>query len=425
MKTRILLILFTVLSVIKGQAQIQRCGTDDHQAALDQAFPELKAQRELMNQNVDQFIEQNPNYKAGLLVTVPVVFHILYTNATENIPDARIFEQLNVINQDYSRTNVDAANTRAQFVSVAANSQIQFCLAQRTPAGVATNGIVRVSYTGAFPNNPNTISTEWDHTKYLNIYVGNLGGGLLGYANLPPGSTGNDHVVILYSSVGGPSSPGTFPPYHLGRTITHELGHWFNLQHTFNNGCVGLNANNCATQGDFVCDTPPTANAAFGCPTNNPNTCTEVSPFPPPYSTNMVDMYENYMDYTDDGCMNIFTMGQSTRMNAAITNFRSQLLTSLGCVPVGINELLDESYVTIAPNPSNGFFEISYSLPAKTMVTLLLTDVLGKQIYRDEFSYPSIAKSTIDISNQPTGIYHLRIETANGYLVKKLVVSKQ
>lgn len=420
---KLLLTLTAFFLVLTSHAQIQRCGTTEHQAALDLAYPELKAQRLAMNEATDSFIQENAGYRTGMVVTIPVVFHVLYTNTTENIPDARLLEQLNVMNKDYSRNNVDAVNTRSMFLPVAANTQIQFCLAQRTPAGAATNGIVRVSYTGTFPNNPHTVSPEWDHTKYLNIYIGNLGGGLLGYSNLPPGSAGNDHVVALYSAIGGPNNPGTFPPYHLGRTITHEVGHWLNLQHTFNNGCVGTTANNCATSGDFVCDTPPVANSTFGCPTNSPNTCTEVAPFPPPYAANMVDMYENYMDYTDDGCMNIFTLGQSTRINAAVSNLRSQLLTSLGCTPVGLNEILNESYVQVAPNPSHGVFNIIYSLPSKTAVKLTVTDVMGKVVYKETIAYPTVSSNSVDISEHATGIYHLRVETANGYLVKKLVIT--
>ncbi|MBL0340353.1 MAG: T9SS type A sorting domain-containing protein [Bacteroidetes bacterium] len=424
MKSRILLSVLFFFLVLSSNGQIQRCGTDEHQAALDLAFPELKKQRTALNEAADRLILENPEFKAGLVVTIPVVFHVLYTNTAQNIPDNRLFEQIDVLNKDYSRTNVDAINTRSMFLPVAANTQIQFCLAQRTPTGTATDGIVRVSYTGSFPNNPHTVSPEWDHTKYLNIYIGDLGGGLLGYANLPPGSTGNDHVVALYSAVGGPNVPGTISAYDLGRTITHEVGHWLNLQHTFNSGCVGTSANNCATSGDFICDTPPTANPAFGCPTNTPNTCTEVTPFPPPYTANMVDMYENYMDYTDDNCMNIFSLGQSTRMNAAITTLRSQLLTSLGCVPVGVNEILDPSFITISPTISNGKFEVQFNFPAATSVSLELMDMGGRKIYDSIQKIAYSSTINIDLSDKAEGVYMLRASTEKGFLVKRIVIVK-
>jgi hypothetical protein len=297
-------------------------------------------------------------------------------------------------------------------------------MAQRTPQGAATNGIVRVSTTGTtLPNNPNSISPEWDRTKYLNVYIGNLSGGLLGYANLPPGSTGNDHVVILYSSVGGPNAPGTINPYHLGRTVTHEVGHWLNLQHTFNGGCQGLNANTCLSGGDYVCDTPPISTATNGCPTNNPNTCTETSPFPSPYTMDMPNMYENYMDYSYDNCMNIYTTGQGTRMNAAITQYRSSLLSSNGCTPVGIDEVLDQSYVSIMPNPSKGIFELQFLFPYNTTVGIYISDMKGIEIFNGTFEKTFNGNAKIDLSDYAAGVYQMTVKTSKGYLMKRLVIS--
>ena len=431
MKTTLLslLTIFVLLSQTQGQvllmqeeAQIKRCSADEHQAALDLLYPDLAAQRLAMESNMPAIIENNNLNRSAMVVVIPVVFHVLYTNAAQNIPDARIYEQLDVMNKDFSRTNVDASNTRSQFLSVATNTQIQFCLAERTPANAPTTGIVRVSYTGQFPSNPHTVSPEWDHTQYLNIYIGNCAG--LGYSNLPPGSPGNDHAVILFSSVGGPNVPGTYVPYHLGRTATHEIGHWLNLQHTFNGGCSGLTSANCNSGGDYVCDTPPVANATFGCPTNNPNSCTESSPFPPPYTMNMVDMFENYMDYTDDPCMNTFTTGQSSRMNAAITIYRSSLLTSQGCVPVGLNEILDASYVMLSPNPSEGVFNIEFNFPSATKVNLEVSDLAGRIVYSSEHDLAFTSHMELDLSDKSEGVYQLTAQTEKGYLVKRIVIAR-
>jgi hypothetical protein len=271
------------------------------------------------------------------------------------------------------------------------------------------------------PSNPHTLSPEWDHTKYLNIYVGNLNG-LLGYANFPPGTVGNDHVVALYSAVGGPNFPGTYNPYHLGRTVTHEVGHWLNLHHVFNSGCSGLNNNNCQSGGDRVCDTPPQNVSHFGCPINNPNTCTEQSPFPAPYTGDMVDMFENYMDYTDDPCMNIYTSGQATRMNTAITSLRNGLLTSLGCVPVGIEELADQSLISVSPNPSSGIFELKFNESMESEITIMVTDLLGKTVFEKSLSGQNGKSFTLDLSGNAHGIYHMKAETKVGYLMKRLVV---
>jgi Pregnancy-associated plasma protein-A/Secretion system C-terminal sorting domain len=421
MKIKVLLPLIIAASYFQANAQYVRCGADAHQAAIEATNPQIKAAREAVN----RFLENNPENRIAGTVTIPVVFHIIYNGATQNIPDNRIFEQLEVLNDDYTRNNADTVNTRPMFLPVAANTQIEFCLAQQTPTGAATTGIIRIPTTaGSLPNNPHTLSPEWDHTKYLNIYIGNLGGGLLGYANLPPGSVGNDHVVILYSAVGGPNVPGTANPYHLGRTATHEVGHWLNLQHTFQGGCAGLTAGNCTSQGDLICDTPPVSSPSFGCPSANQNTCTETAPFPPPYSSDMVDMHENYMDYTDDNCMNAFTSGQSTRMNAAVNFSRSQLLTSQGCVPVGLNEVMDPSYITLVPNPSQGIFQVQFNFPAAASVTLKVTDLAGRIVYESVRDMAVSSFTTLNLADKSDGVYQLIAITPNGYLVKRIVIAR-
>jgi hypothetical protein len=424
MKQSLLLLGIILMSSLQAISQYQRCGADEYQQSLEDANPALRQMREQSEPALTALIQNNPNYRVGAVVTIPVVFHIIYNTTAQNISDNRIFEQLNVLNQDYARTNADAANTRSQFLPVAANTEIQFCLAQRTPQGTPTNGIVRVQTANTtLPNNPHTISPEWDRTKYLNVYVGNLGGGLLGYANLPPGTAGNDHVVVLFSSVGGPNFPGTANPYHLGRTLTHEVGHWLNLQHTFNGGCGGTTASNCLNAGDFVCDTPPVSSNAFGCPTNNPNTCTETSPFPPPYTADMVNMYENYMDYTDDGCMNIFTSGQGSRMNAAITQYRSGLITSNGCLPVGLNEILDGSFVTVSPNPAKGKFDVQFVVPVNDAVEIMVYDMKGMMIFKGIYDETMNRTVQLDLTANPAGVYQMMVQTKKGYAVKRLMLA--
>lgn len=423
MKRKLLLSGWLLLCWLPLLSQQHRCSTDEIQAAREALDPTLQQLRENSETTVRQFISNNPDYRTGSVVTIPVVFHIIYNTPSQNIPDARIYEQLEVLNKDYSRTNADAGNTRSQFLGVAANTQIQFCLAQRTPQGNPTTGILRISTSSTYlPSNPSTLSTEWDRTKYFNVYVGNLSGSTLGYAYLPAtASPGTDHAVILFSAIGGPNNPGTINPYHLGRTLTHEAGHWFNLQHTFSGGCSGLTATTCTSGGDYVCDTPPVSSSAFGCPGNNPNTCTETSPFPPPYTSDMVNMYENYMDYTDDNCMNIFTSGQATRMNSAITLYRSGLLSSNGCVPVGLEEALNGSFVSVSPNPSHGEFQLQFMLPVNLSVDISVVDLRGVQIFKGTYDASMNSTVKLDLSDFPSGVYQLVVQTERGQLVKKLV----
>ncbi len=428
MKTKLLIVIALVLSGTQLRAQYVRCGADEHQANLEANDPQIRASRIAAEEAVNRILQNNPEYRTTGSFNIPVVFHIIYNTANaaaENIPDARIYEQLNVIGDDYNRTNADSTNTRSIFVPVAGSVPISFCLSQQTPTGASSNGIIRVPTSlSQLPNNPSSLSPEWDHTKYLNIYVGNLGGGLLGYTNFPPGSPGNDHVVILYSAIGGPNVPGTAVPYHLGRTATHEIGHWLNLYHTFEGGCAGLNANNCASQGDHICDTPPLSGPTFGCPSGSPNTCTETSPWAPPFTGNMVDMYENYMDYTDDPCMNAYTQDQTDRMSAAITALRPLLLTSPGCIPVGLSETMDATYLTLSPNPSHGIFQVQFNYPTAIAVQLEVSDLAGRLVYTSKYNTGFTSSTSLDLSNFSEGVYQLTAHSESGYLVKRIVIAR-
>lgn len=324
MKTkRLLLVCLTVLgSVGISFAQNHRnCGTMHYLEQQKAQDPGLELRMEQIENQTRELISQG-NEKTSMVVTIPVVFHVLYNTASLNISDARILAQLDVLNKDFARLNADANNTPAIFQSVAANTNIQFCMAQRDPSGNPTNGIVRRSTTVSSFSSNNAMkftaqggSDAWNTTQYLNIWVCNLGGGLLGYAQFPGGAANTDGVVVLTGSVGGPSAPGTATSYNLGRTATHEVGHWLNLRHIWGDATCGS---------DLVSDTPTHNTSNGGCPTYpHYSTCTGTP----------IEMTMNYMDYTYDNCMNMFTAGQASRMNAAITSSRPGLLTSLGCVP--------------------------------------------------------------------------------------------
>jgi hypothetical protein len=325
---------------------------------------------------VQNWITANPNQRNQAVITIPVVFHIVYNSTTQNISDAKILAQLGVLNKDFARLNADAGNTPSAFQGVAVNTNIQFCLAQRDPNGNATTGINRKQTTAtSFSTNDNIKRTAnggvdpWPTTSYLNIWSGNLSGGVLGYAQFPGGSAATDGVVLLFSSIGGPSAPGTSTPYHLGRTATHEVGHWLNLRHIWGDA-------NCGS--DLVSDTPTQQTSNFGCPTFPHTTCSN--------GTNG-DMFMNYMDYTDDLCMNMFTSGQSTRMNASISSSRSSLLSSLGCTP-----------------PSGGGScgtagALSASLVTTTSATLNWSAVSGATSYNVQYKTTAAANWTSTTSS--------------------------
>jgi hypothetical protein len=229
-----LLMITLLLSISASAQQYHRCSAMQVKAAEESANPGLKAIRENIERDVQKWISSDN--KTTAVITIPVVVHVLYNNTAQNISDAKVQAQINQLNLDFARMNSDASNTPSAFTSVAANTQIQFCLAQRDPNGNPTTGIIHKQTTvTSFSSNDyvkysaNGGDNAWPSSSYLNIWSCNLGGGLLGYAQFPGGAAATDGVVMLYSSIGSMLSPGTATPYHLGRTATHEVGHWLGL----------------------------------------------------------------------------------------------------------------------------------------------------------------------------------------------------
>ncbi|MFM2134746.1 MAG: hypothetical protein RL021_146, partial [Bacteroidota bacterium] len=329
MKKHVLAIFVFVMAFFsfRADAQQRTCGTMDVLDRQLQEDPGLAQRMQDLERFTANYVAQQQSKngnRTNSLVTIPVVFHVVYNTTAQNITDAKCIAQLNQLNLDFSKTNTDATQIPSAFASVAANTNIQFCLAQRDPTGASTTGIERRQTTvSAFSTNDavkyyaNGGLNAWPSGSYLNIWVCNMSGGILGYAQFPGGSTATDGVVLQYTSVGSMLSPGSGAPYNLGRTATHEVGHWLNLRHIWGDA-------NCGS--DQVNDTPTHNTANYGCPTYpHASTCTGAP----------VEMTMNYMDYTDDPCMYMFTAGQSARMNALFaagsTVNRLSLLSSTGC----------------------------------------------------------------------------------------------
>ncbi len=329
MKKSVLSFFVAMASVVMLYAQTpaqRSCSTMENLQRLERENPELAQRMQLIENQTAAYIAANRHSTntTQAVITIPVVFHVVYKTTAQNISDAQCIAQLNQLNLDYAHLNTDASSAPVAFLGLAANTQIQFCLAQRDPSGNATTGIVhKLTSTTSFSDNDAVKYSSsggdnaWDATKYLNVWSCNLGSSLLGYAQFPGGPAATDGVVLLYSSLGSMTQPGTATPYHLGRTATHEVGHWLNLRHIWGDS-------NCGS--DLVNDTPTQQTDNFGCPTYPHKTCS---------NTTYGDMFMNYMDYTDDGCMNLFSAGQSTRMNALFASGGSRyaMLSSLGCSP--------------------------------------------------------------------------------------------
>lgn len=319
---------FTGLQAQSQSTNKRNCASTEYLNEQIAADPSIVSRMQQIEQHTANFVANRKNNNVNnnnpeAVITIPVVFHVIYNTPAQNISDARLLAQLDVLNKDFAKQNADIGLVPSVFAPLAANTEIQFCLAQRTPAGTPTTGIVRVPTTvTVFPYPGNGMkftaqggSDAWDRNQYLNIWVVNIGNNILGFAQFPGGSAATDGVVLLYGSVGSTSVPGTSAPYHFGRTATHEVGHWLNLRHIWGDNFCG---------DDLVNDTPTQQEDNGGCLTFPHVTCNNGP---------NGDMFMNYMDYVNDNCMQMFTIGQAARMNAVLApgGFRNSLTTSLGC----------------------------------------------------------------------------------------------
>jgi len=289
------------------------CGTmTNHYWHIEKHAPFRGVQMRLEHQCMER--HRRAHEARGKPYVLPVVVHVVYRTASENISVAQVRSQIAVLDRDFRAANPDRANTPAPFAGLVADAQVEFRLATVDPKGNPTNGITRTKTTRtSFGSNDKVKRTSagginpWPTRKYLNIWVCSLGEGLLGYAQFPGGPPATDGVVILNTAFG---TTGTATaPFNLGRTATHEVGHYLNLRHIWGDteDCSG---------GDLVADTPNAETANTGEPLfphvscmNGPNG----------------DMFMNYMDYVDDPAMFMYSLGQVQRMHVTLDGPRRTL----------------------------------------------------------------------------------------------------
>ena len=338
-----MLCIFLCFSLISNSLLAQdRCSITKYEELLNRKFPNRESRdsfEKWMSGNLRQ--QQTANATSGNYI-IPVVVHIIHNGEAvgtgTNLSEAQIQSQIQVLNNDFRRLNADAVKTPSDFTGVAGAFGVEFVLARRSPEGLSSTGIVRINGNKAAWN----LDEEgifkslsfWPSEDYLNIWVINLSGGDIGYASFPvsnlPGmedAVNNrliDGVIIDYK-VFGSKDFGSFDldtRYSTGRTATHEVGHYLGLRHIWGDvsGCSGT---------DYVEDTPPQNGATFDCPTTHPIiSC-----------NNTAKMYQNFMDYTQDACMNLFTKKQIDRMTVVMENSprRKSLTQSLGSVAPNYN----------------------------------------------------------------------------------------
>lgn len=365
-KAVLALLTLSAIALGQGAAQAQRgCGTD---ILLEQrnSTPEGRDQIAAVETQIRNWIHQNAGQRSATATyIIPTVVHIVQETATDVMPDACVYSQIEVLNEDFQKLNADTTVVPAIFSSIIGNCEVEFCLATIDPNGNPTTGITRtVSPSDANHSMSNSASLkgliQWDPSKYFNIWVPKtISGGILGYATFPGGAPSEDGVVVNGEYFGRTTC--ATPPYALGRTATHEVGHWLGLYHTFQGGCAGTTQFDCATSGDNVCDTPPTASSNFGCTTNQ-NSCTETP-------TDMPDQTVNYMDYGDDNCIVMFSQGQVDRMQGILNTTRASLISqanhsATGCGCSSLNPCtpianFNADNVTLCPGQTVQFTDLS------------------------------------------------------------------
>ncbi len=353
-------------------------------------------------------------------ITIPVIIHIVYHNASQNISDAQVISQLKVLNEDFRRLNNDASNTPNAFKPFAADTRINFCLAHVDTRDRPVSGIIRKYTTKESFSVDDAVKFSaaggddaWDSRKYLNIWVCNMEGNNLGYASPPGGQADKDGIVIQFDAFGNTGNLRT--NFNKGRTTTHEAGHWLGLRHIWGD-------DNCGD--DAIFDTPQQAYYNNNCPSfPHLSSCS-------PNANG--DMFMNFMDYTNDACMNMFTEGQKSKMRGlfSVSGPRNSFLFSFAC---------DSSLATAAPLPTADTTTVAVLKPSVqifpnpvhqelNLVALNGYELAGKSISVFNTTGMLLMKKTItnandklNLSSFNSGVYIIVIGQGSDRTVLKLI----
>ena len=417
-------ILIAIIAFFYVQLQAQRaCFTIEPLTENSIANP-VRSQFDLSGNFIQQDgVASKEGSATPAIIRIPVVVHILYNSPAQNVSDEQVKSQIEALNRDFRKRNSDTLNIPDRFKHFAVDVEIEFQLAVVSPQGRATNGIIRKQTTVKEWIMDDKIKSSalggddaWDSKSYLNIWVGNVKK-TLGYSSAINGPAEKDGIVISNTVFGTIGISGAF---NLGRTLVHETGHWLGLKHIWGDAPCG---------DDEVDDTPKQAGFTSGCPSEFRATCGTSA---------LGDMYMNYMDFTNDACMYMFTKGQKERMRANFlgNGYRSSFLSSIGLDSAHITE----SPVVLTPEPTSGTINddskrtsvevLLYPNPANRELTVKFNDVtwVGKElkiinmngVILQHTRITSLAQ-VLSVASFQQGLYFVLLEKSDKRIILKFM----
>lgn len=414
----LLLGLFCLTATTLSAQALEHCGTMNHLDWKQQNDAQYSNRMDQAERTAKNWLENNQHNVGRAVLSIPVVVHVIWTDNDQNISDAQVLSQIDVLNEDFRRLNADSSLTRPEFDSLAADMEIEFCLATTDPNGNPTSGINRVNSPsggqlfGFFGPQDDVKSGStggvdpWPTDQYLNIWVCNLLPILAGYAQFPGEDSLTDGVVVGYNFFGNTGTVTS--PYNKGRTTTHEVGHWIGLRHIWGDG-------DC-TMDDFVADTPGADDNNSGGCLNVKNSCTDSI-------VDYDDMVENYMDYSNDSCMNMFSNGQKARAWSFMNTDRLALFTSQGCsLTVATAQPQVTGSFSLYPNPARDRVSLNWEGDLNQEVQYELFNHMGQRVMA---SMPTIGaeKVEMDLTNLATGTYFIVGSSQGIKSTRKLMVN--
>ena len=377
--------LFWALSLSSAQTQpAPHCGFE----ALLKSRMDEDTSASLWLREMETILAQSPaqHIESRSEIIVPVVVHIVWRTPEENLPDAQVWAQIEILNRDFNAENLDIQKVPAEFAPFVSRSGIRFCLASKDPWGNPASGIIRVK------TNVDLIGTEedlyytqrggsdaWDTDKYFNIWVARTSDLISGFGTFPQQVSPERQGIVVHPRFFGPNNSRI---YQLGRVAVHEAGHFFGLHHIWHNNA------SCSVD-DGIEDTPLQQRSYSGCPAH------------PQISCGSADMFMNFMDYVNDDCMHFFTVGQMNRMRAVLQLFRPGLLQSTAPCAARPPVHAFMAY----PNPTAGSITIRWPASAQQYDNIRVYNTLGQLVYTT--NQPIFDGISVDLSSLGTGIYWL------------------